>query len=84
MDDTRGKHWKDVDEEGYDRKNIHALRQEVYVKDKQELIKREFLVSVSHPKEGNIVWTRVKDNILEGKKYCKSIGLSVFDYKLFQ
>ena len=26
MDDTRDKHWKDVDEEGYDRKNIHALR----------------------------------------------------------
>ena len=35
-------HRKDVAEEGEDEKNIHSLRWEIYVKDKEELIKREF------------------------------------------
>ena len=43
-----------------DKKNIHALRWEVYVKEKEKLIKREFLMSVPYPKEGEIVWTCVK------------------------
>ena len=33
-------HWMDVAEKGDDKKNIHALRLEVYVKEKEELIKR--------------------------------------------
>ena len=37
-------------EEGDDKKKIYALRWEVYVQDKEEPIKREFLVSVPHLK----------------------------------
>ena len=37
-------HCRDVAEEGDDNKNMHALRWEVYVEDKGDLIKREFLV----------------------------------------
>ena len=42
----------DVAEEGDYKKKIHALRWDVYVKEKEELIKREFSVSVPHPKGG--------------------------------
>ena len=41
-------------------------------------------MSVPHPKGGNIVWTSVKDNITEEKEQCEAIGLSGFDYKLFE
>ena len=40
LDAIREDHWRDVDKEGEDNNNIHALRWEVYVKDKEELIKR--------------------------------------------
>ena len=49
LDKIREEHWRDIAEEGDDKKRIYALRREVYVKDKEELIKREFLVSVPHP-----------------------------------
>ena len=34
LDAIREEHWRDVSEEGDDKKNIHSLRWEVYVKDK--------------------------------------------------
>ena len=62
----RQKHWKDVLEENHEYKGeVHALRWEVYMKEKEDLTKREFLVVVPHPKGGNIVWTCVEDNAIE-------------------
>ena len=84
QDEIQEDHWRDISDEGDDKKDIHALRWEVYVKEKQELIKREFLVSVPHPKGGAIVWTCVKDHIIDEKEDYKQIGLSGFDYKLFE
>ena len=55
LDAIREEHWRDVSEEGEDKKKIHDLRWEVYVKEKEELTKREFSVSVPHPKERAIV-----------------------------
>ena len=63
MEDIREEHYIDVSEDGDYRKNIHALRWEVYKKEKDDLINREFLVSVPHPKGENIVCNCVKDNI---------------------
>ena len=40
LDEIREYHWRDISEEKYDKKNIHALRLEVYVKDKEEIITR--------------------------------------------
>ena len=34
LDEIREEHWKDVAEEGDDNKKIHALRWDVYVKNK--------------------------------------------------
>ena len=44
MDNSKGGHCRVVAEEGDDKKNIHALRWSVYVKQKEELIKGYFLV----------------------------------------
>ena len=40
LDEIREDHWRDVAEEGDDKNKIHTLRWEVYVKYKEELIKR--------------------------------------------
>ena len=58
-------------EENDDKKKIHALRWEIYVKEKDELIKIEFSVSVPNPKGGTIVWTCVKDHIINEKEDYK-------------
>ena len=67
LDEIREEHWRDVSEEGDYKKNIHDLRWEVYVKNKEEFIKREFCVSVPHPKGGAIIWTFVNDHIIYEK-----------------
>ena len=41
-------------------------------------------MSVPHPKGGLIVWTCVKDHIIDEKEDYKDIGLCGFDYKLFE
>ena len=65
MEVSKEEHWRDVAQNGEDNSKIHALGWDVYTRDKQDLIKRQFLVSVLHPKWEAIVWTCVKDNITE-------------------
>ena len=84
MKDSRQDHWRDVAEDGQDKSKIHSLRWDVYKREKEELINREFLVSVPHPKGGNIVWNYVKDNIIEEREESEAIGICVFDYKLVE
>ena len=43
-----------------------------------------FLVSVTHPKREAIVWTCVKDHIIDEEEDNKDIGLHGFDYTLFE
>ena len=42
------------------------------------------MVSVPHPKGGVIVWTCVKDHIIDEKEEYKDIGLCGFDYTIFE
>ena len=42
LDEISEEHWRDITEEGDDKKKIHALRWEVYLKEKEGVIKREF------------------------------------------
>ena len=60
---------------------MHALRWEVYVKEKEEMIQIYFLVYVPQPKGGGIVWTCVKDHSIDEKEQYEAIGLRGFDYK---
>ena len=84
FDDIREDSWRDIAEENDDKKNIHALRWDVYVKEKEYLIAREFLVSVPHPKGGTIVWTCVKDHIIYEQEDYKEIGILGTYYKLIK
>ena len=63
--DSRDENWRDADEDDDERGKINAMRWDVYMKEKEELIKGEFLVSVPYPKGGSIVWTCVKDNVIK-------------------
>ena len=68
MDEIRNEHWRDVAEKGDDQKKISALRWEVYIKEKEGFIKGASSVFVPHQKQGNIVWTCVRDNIIYKKE----------------
>ena len=65
MKDIREERWRDVADNGEDKTKICALRWYAYTRDKDELIKREFLVYVPHTKGGGIVWTCTKNNIIK-------------------
>ena len=54
LDAIRGEHCRYVAEEGDDKNNIHDRRWDFYVKEKDEFMKREFLVSIPHPKGAEI------------------------------
>ena len=42
------------------------------------------MVSVPYPKGGTIVWTFVKDHVIDKKEDYKEIRLRGFDYSLFE
>ena len=69
----------DVAEYGKDKSRIHALMWNGYTIEKKELIKRWFLVYITHQKGRNTFWTSVKDNIIGGNYKYKAIGLRDFD-----
>ena len=50
FDKIQEAYWRELAEENDDKKKIHELIWNVYVKEKEELIERAFLVSVPHPK----------------------------------
>ena len=41
-------------------------------------------MSFPNPKGGNIVWTCVKDNIIEETEDYEAIGICAVDYTLFE
>ena len=53
------------------------------MEEKEELITRGFSVSVPHPKGGTIVWTCVKDHVIDEKEDYKEIRLCGFAYSFF-
>ena len=80
MDDSREEHWRDVAEEGGDKKEIRELRWEVYVKEKEELIKRDFLVSIPYLKGGGIfglVWSILSWRESSNTKLLDYVGLII-------
>ena len=42
------------------------------------------MVSVPHPKGGKIVWTCMKDHLIDENEDYKEIGLLGFNYSLFE
>ena len=83
MEYSRVYQWRDVAEDGKYKSKIRSLWWYFYTRDKQELIKRQFLVSVPHPKGGEGC-TCVKDDTIEEKEKYDANVLRGFDYKLFE
>ena len=54
LDAIREEHYRGVSKEGEYKKNIHVLRWEVYVKEKQQLINIYILMYVSYKKRGKL------------------------------
>ena len=70
--DNTERNGKEVLEDNHkDKGNVHALKWEVYIKQKKNFTKTQFYVVVTHPKVGNIVQTYVEDNINEEKQDYK-------------
>ena len=84
IDEIWNEHWRDVAEESENNKKVQTLRWEIYVKYKEDSIRRDFLVYVPHPKGGNIIWNCVNNHIINEKEQYKDIRLRGFDYKLFE
>ena len=84
MDEIRDNYWRYFAEESDNNNNFPALRWEIYVREKWELIKRYLSLSVPHPKGSNVVWTCVKYHITNEKEQYKDIGLRGFNYTLFE
>ena len=72
MEDIRGDHWRDVDKGREDKSKIHSRRWDVYTIDKEEILKRDFLVSVLHPNGGLFV---LVSRILSSRKRSNTIIL---------
>ena len=63
--DDMEEHWKEGEEQdNQERYKVHAQIWEKYTKENKELIKKDFLLAVPHPKRGGIVWTCVEDNVV--------------------
>ena len=84
MEDSRQDNCRDVAEDGEDKMKIHSLRWDIYTRQKQDLIKREFLVSVPHPKGGGRCLDLCEGSHHRGKDQYEAIRLRGFDYKLFE
>ena len=88
LDDERERHWGMAFEENYvgveDAKAlIHAKRWDVYVNEKENLVKGGYSVEVvSHDKK-EIVWEVVNDHVVEEPTYHEDIGLQGFDFNVF-
>ena len=81
LDDGENNRKDSIVENNEDKGEFHAIIWEFYIKDKEELIKIKISASIMHLKEGNTIWTCVKDNITKEKQEYKAIGLCVFNYK---
>ena len=57
----------------------------MYTQEREGRFYKEICFSVLYASErGGIVWTFVKDNIIEEKEQYEYIGLSGFNYTLFE
>ena len=88
LDNEMGCHWRMVFEdngEGVDnaKELLHVKRWDIYVNEKENLIKGGYLVEfVVHDKR-KVLWEVVDDHIVEEPTDHKEIGLRGFDLNLF-
>ena len=85
LDDERERHWRMVFKENYggvdDAKELlHAKRWDIYVNEKEKIVKGGYLVEVVGNYKKKVLWGVVEDHVLEESTDHEEIGLRGFDF----
>ena len=88
IDNERERHWRNVFEDnegGVDDKKalLHAKMWDLYVNEKEQLVKVNYLVEVFGHDKKNVLWEVVNDHVAEEPSDHKDIGLRGFDFNIF-
>ena len=87
IDDERGRHWRNVFEDkegGVDEKALlHAKRWDLYLNEKEKLVKVKYSVEVVGHDKKNVIWEVVGDHVVEEPCDNEDIGLRGFDFNIF-
>ena len=88
IDDDRERHWRMVFEDregGVDGKKefLHAKRWDLYVNEKEKLVKDKYLVEVFGHDKKKVIWEVADDHVVEEPSDHEDIGLWGFDLNIF-
>ena len=87
IDDKRERHWRNVFEEnegGVDEKALlHAKRWDLYLYEKDKLVKGKYLVEVVGHDNKKVIWEVVGYHVVEEPCDHEDIGLRGFDFNIF-
>ena len=93
MDDVnlynkRERHWRMVFEDNNgevdnEKALLHAKRWDIYVNEKEKLVKGEYLVEFFGHEKKKVLWEVVDDHVLEEPTDHEEIGLRGFDFNVF-
>ena len=87
IDDKRERHWRNFfeDNEGGvdDKALLHAKCWDLYLNEKESLVKGKYLVEVFGHDKKKLLWGVVGDHVLEEPCDHEDIGLRGFDFNIF-
>ena len=68
---------------GYKKEFLHAKRCDLYVNNKEQLVKGKYLVEVVGHDKKKLLWEVVGDHVVENPSDHKDIRLRGFDFNIF-
>ena len=85
LDDKRERHWRMVFEDNdvgvdYGKALLHTKRWNIYVNEKEKLVKGGYLVEFVGNDKNKVLWEVVNDNVVEEPTDHEEIGLRGFDF----
>ena len=89
LDDERELHWRMVFEDndgGVDdaKELLHDKRWDIYVNEKENLVKGVYLVEVVGHDKKKVIWEVVNYHVVEEPSDNEEIGLQGFDFNVFE
>ena len=88
IDDERERHWRMVFKENDggvedEKALLHDKRWDVYVNEKENIVKGGYLVEVVSHEKNKVLWGVVDDHVVEEPTDNEEIGLRGFDFNFF-
>ena len=88
LDDNRERHWRMVFEDNYggvynSKSLLHDKRWDIYVNEKEKLVKGGYLVEVIGNDKKKVLWEVVDNHVVEEPTDHEEIGLQGVDFNLF-